>query len=270
MLILEDNVVLQQVVEQVRATRLNVETVFFNIMDGLRKNLVSGENEFYRDRAMDILDVKRRVLRNLLSRKRRYLEDLQEPAIIVSRYLNPSDMIIFDEEKVLGFVTETGGSTSHVAILARALQIPTLVGVENITFQVRSNQEAILDGHHGTFIIEPDYETVDHFRFLRRKYHSFEKKLFYLKDKPAVTKDGYHITISANVGLLMELNSVKEAGAHGIGLYRSEYLYLIKDELPDEEDQYKEYKELVISTLPAAVTIRTFDLGGDKLYSFFH
>ncbi len=262
---LDDKPVLEQVRNRIRERLENAECAFHKVLSEYREQLENSDNVYIRDRASEVGDVKQRVLRHLLTREGGILEDVQEPSIIVSTALSPTDMITIDKSKVLGFVSETGGRTSHMAILSRALQLPAVVGVEHITDDITDGSKLVIDGTHGTVILDPDDETLIQFRGEQEHIKEFEKTLYSHKDLPAETRDHSRITLSANIGLPVELENVRRSGAEGIGLYRTEYLYLMKNTFPTEEEQFEEYKHIAESCNHDPVIFRTFDLGGDKI-----
>ncbi|MBS1271376.1 MAG: Phosphoenolpyruvate-protein phosphotransferase [Candidatus Marinimicrobia bacterium] len=265
LLSLNDEAVIEEVRTRIKDQRENAEYAFQQVLAGYREQLENSDNMYIRDRASDIYDVKQRVLRHLLTRDGGLLEDVEEPSILVTRELNPSDMIMRDRSKVIGLVSETGGRASHMAILARAMQIPAVVGVDNLLDQLGDEGSIIVDGYHGVVLTNPDQETKEQFRGELQHIREFEESLYTHKNLPAETKDGYRITLSSNIGLPGELENVHKAGSEGIGLYRTEYLYLVKNTFPTEEEQFGEYRQIAESVAPDPVIFRSFDLGGDKI-----
>jgi len=262
---LDDKPVLDEVRTRIRERLENAECAFQKVLSAYREQLENSDNVYVRDRASEVSDVKQRVLRHLLTRDGGILEDVEEPSIIVSTALSPTDMITIDKTKVLGFISETGGRTSHMAILSRALQLPAVVGVDKISENISDGSRLIIDGTHGTVILNPDEETLDQFHGEQEHIKEFEETLYSHIDLPAETRDKTKIILSANIGLPVELENVRASGAEGIGLYRTEYLYLIKNTFPTEEEQFEEYKQITKSCNGDPVIFRTFDLGGDKI-----
>lgn len=262
---LDDETVLDEVRKQISENLVNAEYAFQTVLRDYREQLESSENVYLRDRASEVQDVKQRVLRHLLMHKGGILDDVQEPSILVSTALSPTDMITLDRSKVLGMVSETGGRTSHMAILSRALQLPAVVGLDGISHYISDGVNLIIDGTHGAVIVNPDQETLEQFRGEQEHIKEFEETLYAHKNLPAETLDEVRITLSANIGLPAELENVRASGAEGIGLYRTEYLYLIKNTFPTEEEQFAEYKHIAESCKKDPVIFRTFDLGGDKI-----
>lgn len=265
LLSLEDETVLEEVKSRIRNNHEVAEYAYQQVLNNYRRQLEGADNVYIKDRAIDIYDVKQRVLRHLLTRDGGLLENLEQPSVLVTKDLRPSDMILLDRSKIVGLVSETGGRTSHVAILARALQIPAVVGVDGLAGQVEDGVTLVIDGYHGSVISGPDDETLEHFRGEQEQLEEVTQNLFARKDLPAETTDGYRIVLSSNIGLPGELENVFASGSEGIGLYRTEYLYLIKNTFPTEEEQFKEYKHIAESVAPDPVIFRTFDLGGDKV-----
>jgi len=265
LLSLEDESVLSQVRERIRNNMENAEYAFQQVLSDYRQQLEESENLYMRERASDVYDVKLRVLRHLLASEHMLLEDMEEPAILVAQELRLSDMIMMDRSKIKGMISESGGRTSHVAILARALQIPAVVGVHDIMEAIDEESTIIIDGSHGAVIINPDQETLEHFEGEQEHIKEIEQSLYAHKELPAETQDGYRIVLSSNIGLPGELDNVVASGSEGIGLYRTEYLYLVKNTFPTEEEQFQEYKHIAEACHPDPVIFRTFDLGGDKV-----
>ncbi|MBD3275549.1 MAG: phosphoenolpyruvate--protein phosphotransferase [Candidatus Marinimicrobia bacterium] len=265
LLSLEDETVLEQVRQRIHENHEKAEYAYQQVLRQYRKQLEQSDNVYIRDRAGDVYDVKQRVLRHLVTKQGTLLQSIDEPKILVARELNISDLILLDRNKVRALVSETGGRTSHVAILARALQIPAVVGVGDIIHDLVDETTVVVDGFHGTVIIDPDQETLNNFRGEQEHIQEFERSLYAHKELPAETTDGYKLVLSSNIGLPGELENVMASGSEGIGLYRTEYLYLIKNTFPTEEEQYQEYKQIAETVAPDPVIFRSFDLGGDKV-----
>lgn len=263
-MLLEDNIIIDQIIDSIRTEKKNAELVFFRFMNHYQAKLEQLKDEYLKERAADIIDVKRRVIRHIQGKRHDYLAALSEPRVIIARELTPSDTLALDRKKILAFATDFGGRTAHAAIMARALEIPSVLGLEHITDVVLQNSLVIVDGNNGQVIIEPSPATLEKYRALQRDYDHYEEKLSYFKELPCRTLDGKDIELSANLEFPAEIGSVLSHGAKGIGLYRTEYLYLAKDNLPTEEEQYAAYKSVAEQIAPNSVIIRTADLGGDK------
>lgn len=265
LLSLNDESVIREVRVRISENLEKAEYAFQQVLSAYKKQLEQSDNMYIRDRASDIYDVKQRVLRQLLTRDGGLLENVEQPSVLITRELSPSDMIMLDRSKVIGLISESGGRTSHLSILARAMQIPAVVGVQDIVELIQDEDTVIVDGYHGAVFINPDLETQNHFRGEREHLQEVEESLYTQKDLPAETSDGYRLVLSSNIGLPGEIESVQKAGSEGIGLYRTEYLYLVKNTFPTEEEQFEEYKLIAEHINPDPVIFRSFDLGGDKI-----
>ncbi len=265
LMILQDPMVVEETIKEVRESQINSATVFNAIMTRLRDMLSHAEDEYMAQRAIDIEDVRRRVLGHLVPGGRLFLKQLQRPVVVIARELTPSETAHLDPEKVLAFVTEAGGRTSHAAIMARSLGVPAVVGVSGIRKLARTGMLIAVDGTSGQIALNPDERTIKYFESQKAIFAELEREFLKLKNLPAVTLDGREVELSANVELPGEMDNVIKYGACGIGLLRTEYLYLDRQELPAEEEQYADYREIVEMAAPDSVIIRTFDLGGDKI-----
>lgn len=268
LLVLEDPTLLAEVTRQVRVDHWNVEWVLHQVSERYANALAAVEDEYLRERAADVRDVAGRVVDHLLGiYGERDLAHLEEPCIVVAHELAPSTTAQLDRSKVLGFATETGGQTSHTAILARKLKIPAAVGLDDITRLARSGRFALLDGHSGTLTVDPSDQTLFEYGQLSRRKKALEESLKELQAQPAVTLDGRRLILSANIDHPDDTAAVLSAGAEGVGLFRSEFLFLNRSELPDEEEQFQVYSTVAKGVAPDSAIIRTLDLGGDKLPS---
>jgi phosphotransferase system enzyme I (PtsI) len=230
----------------------------------VRDTLARGSDEYLSQRASDIEDIRRRVLTHLAPGGRALLRALKRPVVVVADELSPSETAHLDPEKLLGIVTEAGGRTSHAAIMARALGVPSVAGVARVTERIQSGHLIAVDGTSGQVAINPDEQTIKYFEAQKARFAELERELLRLKNLPAVTLDGREVELSANIELPAEVDSAISHGAMGVGLLRTEYLYIGEDELPDEERQYRDYTDIVERLAPDPVIIRTFDIGGDK------
>ncbi|MGQ9561397.1 MAG: phosphoenolpyruvate--protein phosphotransferase [Candidatus Oleimicrobiaceae bacterium] len=264
-LMLEDQVVIEETIRRIRNERKNADLVFYEVMRALQSNMSARGGEYFRARAADVRDVKRRVIRHIQGQRHDHLAPLAEPAIIVASDLSPSDTVSLDKAKVLGFATDLGGRTSHAAILARSLELPSVVGLGRISAVVQSGEWMILDGLQGVVVVNPTQETIAKYRRRQEEFCELQQRLERLRDLPARTLDGKDLELSANIEFPEEIDSVVGHGAQGVGLFRTEYLYLSGNGLPAEEEQYKAYRMVVEGVAPNPVIIRTFDLGGDKI-----
>ncbi|MCX6911557.1 MAG: phosphoenolpyruvate--protein phosphotransferase, partial [Verrucomicrobia bacterium] len=223
------------------------------------------EDDYLRERAADMRDVTTRVLNNLLGLEEEAdLRHLKEPCIIISHDLTPSNTAQLDKRHVLGFATDVGSKTSHTAIMARSLRIPAVVGLKDISGQVKTGQYALLDGLNGVLILNPSDQTLYEYGQLILRQATLQQRLRDLLSEPAVTLDGQRVLLSANIEQAADAEQVKANGAEGVGLFRTEYLFLNRERLPGEEQQYQSYREAAAALKPLPVVIRTLDLGGDK------
>ncbi len=245
----------------------NVEWILYEVIAGLVQKLESSTDAYLKERTLDIHDVSKRILNHLLFRERISLGDLEEDVILVTHNLLPSDSLALYKGKVRGIALDVGGKTSHTAILARAFEIPAVLGLSSITQHARTGDEVIVDGNSGTVIVNPDSSTRQKYQRSSRAYEEREIGLLSLNDLPAETRDGKLIKLMANIEVPEETESVLAHGADGIGLYRSEFLFLGPNGLPAEDVQYEAYSRVVKGSGGKSVTIRTLDLGGDKTIS---
>ncbi len=266
-LILEDKLLIENITTTIKEKKVDAASAVKDTVRKLSKSFDDIGDEYLKERKSDIDYIGERILRNILGRKRQDLSKIKEKSIIVAHDLSPADTANLDVDVVMGFVTNSGGKTSHTAIMARALEIPSVVGLEKVTKEINSRDTIIVDGTIGVVIIRPTAETLRNYSEKKLRYEQLEKELFKYKDLPSETPDGYHITLLANIELVEELSSVLEYGAEGIGLYRTEFLYLNRKDLPSEEEHFNIYKKVIEKTSPHPVTLRTLDLGGDKFLS---
>ncbi len=265
--ITEDPALIEQVVKRLEQDRKNVEFVFNDVSRKYITTLAELSDEFFRERAADVHDVTRRILRNLLGHDHRPLTDLPPNTIVIAHDLSPSDTTSLDRQHVSGFATDVGSHTSHTTIVARSMGLPAVVGLRNLSQFVHDGQAAILDGYSGTLIVEPTEQTLFVYGQLQVKRHSVQERLDALHDLPAQTLDGHRMILSGNIELPHDVPGVMAAGAEGIGLFRTEFLYLNRKDYPTEEEQYEKYVEVARAVKPHSVIIRTLDIGGDKFRS---
>jgi len=269
LLVLEDRMIIEEVISRVKKERVAVDFIFNEVLKHYASVFSRIEDEYLKERISDINDVGRRILRNLLGRKRTSFTDLDHQAVIVAHDLSPSDTASMHKNKVMAFVTDIGGKTSHTAIMAKSLEIPAVVGLESGTAQIKNGDPLIVDGSSGFVIVAPDPETLKRYEIQEEKIRGISQVLTTLKDLPAETRDGTRVVISANIEFPDEVASVLQHGADGVGLYRTEYFYMNRKDLPTEDEQYAAYKQLADSFKERHVIIRTLDLGGDKFVSSF-
>ncbi len=266
LLFLRDRTILARLRKEVPARLQNIDAVYYAVVQNFMEVMRHVDDPYLRSRVADIEDVLNRVLKNMTSSQQEPLcGDCTEPCVLAAYDLAPSDTADLDPRKVLGFVTEAGSAVSHTAILARSLGMPAVVGVPHLVIDSRVGSQAILDGYNGLLILNPTAETLQHYRELQVEKERAYKALIEMKDLPAVTTDGRRIRLAANVEFAHECSAIKRAGAEGVGLYRTEFFLLGCGSLPDEEAQYRHYRDLVESCAPEEVIFRTLDSGGDKL-----
>jgi phosphotransferase system enzyme I (PtsI) len=268
LLVLEDRTLIDEVVRAITGEKINAEFAFHQVAERYAKTLAAIEDDYLRERATDMRDVTGRVMGNLLGQHNEVdVRHLKEPCIIISHDLTPSNTAQMDRTKVLGFATDIGSKTSHTAIMARSMRLPAVVGLKSATDEMQTGQYALLDGFNGTIIVNPTDQTLFEYGQLIRKQVTLQEKLRDILSKPAVTLDGHRVFLSANIEQAGDAQTVKESGAEGVGLFRTEYLYINRDHPPTEEEQFRAYRDVAGSLKPQAVVIRTFDLGGDKFLS---
>ncbi|MDO8446586.1 MAG: phosphoenolpyruvate--protein phosphotransferase [Deltaproteobacteria bacterium] len=266
LLILEDRMLIDDTIKNIREGLIGAEGALKRHMHDLSKIFDRIEDEYLRARKSDIEQIGERVLRNLVGKRHEGLSHIKEKVVIVAHDLTPSDTAQMKKDKILGFITDIGGRTSHTSIVARSLEIPAVVGLDNITQQIMPGDIVVLDGMTGVVIINPPKAVFKAYLERSQNYQYFEEELLRFKELPSVTKDGYSVRLAGNIELPEEIPSLKDHGAQGIGLYRTEFLYMGK-RLPTEEDHFDVYRRLAEGVAPYSATIRTLDMGGDKLTS---
>lgn len=267
-MILEDEELIEKVNEKIRTEFKNVEWALKEASDEYISIFEAMDNEYLKERALDIRDVTLRMLRNLLGIEDNSLVLLKEPVIIVAKDLTPSDTAQMDKDKVLGFITEEGGKTSHSAIIARSLEIPAVAGLDSITLQVKHGDTIAFDGTEGKVYINPDEKTIELFKEKKERFEQRIQLFAKLKNSEAITKDNVRLEVACNIGKPADVDRVIEKNADGIGLFRSEFLYMNRNDFPSEEEQFNAYKTVAQRMKEKPVVIRTFDIGGDKELSY--
>jgi phosphoenolpyruvate-protein phosphotransferase (PTS system enzyme I) len=265
LLVVEDRTLIDEVLRRLEGERCNVEWVFQEVASNYAETLSKIDDPYLRERATDIQDVTRRIVRNLQGKAPKQLLSMAEPHVLVAHNLTPSDTATMNRDVVLGIATDLGSRTSHTAIIARSLGIPAVVGLHDATEKLESGQQVLLDGYTGVLIIDPAAETLAYYGEIELRKGLLTKELGRLRETPSTTADGRHIVLSANIELPGDVEAVSENGAEGIGLYRTEFLFVNRDTLPTEEEQFETYRKVAERVHPDPLIIRTFDLGGDKL-----
>jgi phosphotransferase system enzyme I (PtsI) len=265
LLVVEDRTLIDEVLRRLESERCNVEWVFQEVASNYAETLSKIDDPYLRERAVDMQDVTRRIVRNLQGKGPKPMFSAGEPHILVAHNLTPSDTATMNRQLVLGIATDLGSRTSHTAIIARSLNIPAVVGLHDATEKLENGQHVLLDGYTGLLIVDPTPETLSYYGEVELRKGLVTKELKGLRETSSTTKDGRHIVLSANIELPSDVESVAENGAEGIGLYRTEFLFVNRDTLPSEEEQYETYRKVAEHVHPNPLIIRTFDLGGDKL-----
>lgn len=262
-LILDDEEMLKGTQRLIQHQHMNVEAAFIQVMDKFKTGFLRSTNEYLRERAIDIEDVKRRVLNNLLGKQKQIIID--EPSILVADAVKPSDIIGVERQKLLGFISESGSALSHFAIIARSMNLPAVVGIANVTGFITTGDLIILDGTNGELILNPEPSTLEKYRKKLEQIRKEVQTLASLAPLPSITQDGRSIKLMANIEITDEVPNALALGAEGIGLYRTEYLLFSRASLPSEEEQYEQYRMIAEAINPLPVVMRTFDVGGDKI-----
>jgi len=264
-MILSDELFRNETIKTIKENKVTAAFALNTVLDKVLATFAAIKDEYLKERTEDIRDVRRRVLRNLMGQQAEGLSNLRRKAVVVARSLTPSDTAGLNKKYVAAFITDAGGSTSHAAILARSQGIPSVVGLNDMVKHVKPYDQLIVDGITGQVVLNPTAETVHLYREVQARYRELEKELLTLRDFPAVTLDGHSIELSANIETADEVADVMSHGAHGIGLFRTEYFFITRSALPSEEEQYRYYAS-VVKRIPAdPVIIRTLDVGGDKI-----
>lgn len=263
--LLTDPHVIDPIHEAIRGQCVTAEYAVYSRMQQLHETFRRGQNPLARKHASDVLDLEQRILKHLIGTDFSDLGTLDHQAVVVAHDLTPSQTAALDRTKIRGLATDAGGQTSHTAILAHALGIPAIVGLEDITARVRTGDSLIVDGHRGLVVINPDAAKLMEYRQVEQRMAAFTDTLGEIKSLPAVTKDGTKITLLANIEFPSEIPEAIANGAEGIGLYRTEFLYLASEVEPSEQEQYETYLQAIQSLKGRPMTIRTLDLGADKI-----
>ena len=267
LLLLEDKNLIENTVETIKQSWINSEWALKINLDRVRKVFSTIDDEYLKSRKTDVDYIGERILRNLMGQETEMISQIKEEVIVVAHDLSPADTAQMAKDKVTAFVTDMGGKTSHTAIMARSLEIPAVVGAEVATHSINTGDTLIVDGMTGVVVVNPSPEIMQEYQDRQRSFQNLERELFQYRDLPAETLDGYRVKVLANIELVEEIPSVLQHGAEGIGLYRTEYLYLNRKDLPSEEDHFEAYKKVAEGIYPQPAIIRTLDIGGDKFLS---
>ncbi|GLI50564.1 MULTISPECIES: phosphoenolpyruvate--protein phosphotransferase [Tepidanaerobacter] len=264
LMVLEDPVFINEIKSKIESELITADNAVSQVVNSYIAEFGSAKDEYLKERAADIKDIGERLIKNILGISVDAFS-LEQEAIIIAKDLTPSDTAQMDKEKVKAFATDMGGRTSHTAIMARSLEIPAVVGLKDATQKIKTGDTVIIDGNEGAVYVNPDEETAKKYEKLKQDYLNKVKELKQLKDLPAETSDNAkRVEISANIGTPKDVKGALENGAEGVGLYRTEFLYMDRQSLPTEEEQFDAYRQVVEKMAPRPIIIRTLDIGGDK------
>lgn len=270
LLVLADPELIDQTISKIRDEKVNAEFALSEVKDMFVSIFESMDNEYMRERAADIKDVTNRVLRHILGIKVVDLSALAEEVILIAHDLTPSDTATMNKKMVLGFLTDIGGRTSHTAIMARTLEIAAVVGLNNATETIKDGDFIVFNGETGEVIVNPDENTINQYKELKAKFDEEKEALKQLIGKASITLDERHVELAGNIGSPNDLEGLLKNDAEGVGLYRTEFLYMDKeDDFPSEEEQYEAYKAVLEGMNGKPIVIRTLDIGGDKELKYF-
>ncbi len=266
LMFLEDEPTFDQIRARIRDEKCSADYAVRCILGKVADNLMAQKEDVFRDRAQDVSDVCNRLVNHLSGMPTDTVIGVKNPSILVAQQLNPSDILQLDMDHIIGVATDAGGATSHTAILTRILGVPSVVGLRDITKHAVDGDLVIVNGNSGKVILRPTKTHYERYLVKEKQYRDFTASLRDIHEMPSITRDGRRIELSANIELPEEANRVRARGGEGIGLFRTEYLYLARGGMPSEEEQYKEYLRVAQTLHPERVIIRTFDLGGDKAF----
>ena len=263
-MLLEDEELEQEIIDLIKKEHASADAAANSVIDGQAKALEELDDEYLKERAADVRDIGKRLLQNILGLHIVDLSAIQDESILVAKDLTPSETAQLNLKKVLGFITDLGGRTSHTSIMARSLELPAIVGTGNVTSSIKNGDFLILDGVNNQIFVNPGTEVVEELKAVQAQYLSDKHELAKLKDLPAVTLDGHQVEVCANIGTVRDIAGAERNGAEGVGLYRTEFLFMDRDSLPTEEEQFMAYKAVAEAMGSQAVIVRTMDIGGDK------
>ena len=269
-MLLEDEDLEQEVISRIQSKHSSADAAVQSVFETQAKELENLDDEYLKERAADIRDIGKRLLKNILGIEIVDLSAISQPCILVATDLTPSETAQLNLDMVLGFITDAGGRTSHTSIMARSLEIPAIVGTSNATQAIKQGDFVILDAINNAIYINPDHTTEEKLKQVQAKYIADKEELAKLKDLPAVTLDGHQVEICANIGTVRDIAGADRNGYEGVGLYRTEFLFMDRDAYPNEEEQFKAYKEVAESTNGLSIIVRTMDIGGDKDVPYMH
>ena len=263
-MLLEDEELEQEIIALIKDKHMTADAAAHEVIEGQASALEELDDEYLKERAADVRDIGKRLLRNILGLKIIDLSAIQDEVILVAADLTPSETAQLNLKKVLGFITDAGGRTSHTSIMARSLELPAIVGTGSVTSQVKNDDYLILDAVNNQVYVNPTNEVIDKMRAVQEQVASEKAELAKLKDLPAITLDGHQVEVCANIGTVRDVEGAERNGAEGVGLYRTEFLFMDRDALPTEEEQFAAYKAVAEACGSQAVIVRTMDIGGEK------
>lgn len=264
LMILEDEELEEEIVSYLKEHKVTADVAASVVIDQQVAMLSDIDDEYLKERAGDIRDIGNRLLKNILGMNIIDLGEISEKSILVAYDLTPSETAQLNLDNVLGFITDIGGRTSHTSIMARSLELPAIVGTNDVTSRVNTGDYVVLDAINNAVYVNPPEEEIARLRALEQKYKEEKAELIKLKDLPAVTLDGRQVDVCANIGTIRDIDGAERNGAEGVGLYRTEFLFMDRDQLPSEEEQFQAYKAVVEAMKNRLVILRTMDIGGDK------
>ncbi|WP_413725176.1 phosphoenolpyruvate-protein phosphotransferase PtsI [Sodalis sp. RH16] len=263
-MLLEDEELEQDIIALIKDELATADAAAYNVIETQAKALEELDDEYLKERATDVRDIGKRLLRNILGMPIIDLSSISEEVVLVATDLTPSETAQLNLDKVLGFVTDLGGRTSHTSIMARSLELPAIVGTGSVTKSVSNGDYLILDAVNNQVYINPTPEKIEELKALYSQYVQEKTELAKLKDLPAITLDGHQVEVCANIGTVRDVAGAERNGAEGVGLYRTEFLFMDRDTLPSEEEQFQAYKAVAESLSTGSIIVRTMDIGGDK------
>ncbi|REF27592.1 phosphoenolpyruvate--protein phosphotransferase [Xenorhabdus cabanillasii] len=263
-MLLEDEELEQEIITLIKKNLTTADAAVYSVIEDQAKALEELDDEYLKERAADVRDIGKRLLKNILGMPIIDLGSITEEVILVANDLTPSETAQLNLDKVLGFITDLGGRTSHTSIMARSLELPAIVGTTNATTQIKNGNYLILDAVNNHIYVDPSDSEIEQLKKIKSEYLSEKAELAKLKDLPAITLDGHQVEVCANIGTVRDITGAERNGAEGVGLYRTEFLFMDRDSLPTEEEQFEAYKAVAEAVGNQAVIIRTMDIGGDK------
>lgn len=264
-MVAQDETLIQATLKAVRDEKINAEWAFQKEMQRMLDTSPKEESAYFRERYDELNHVARRILQNLMGGETAITRDFKKGSVVIAHDLSPTDTVQMVKGMVQGFVTEAGGPTSHTAIVARAMEIPAVCGVDGISHIIREGDHILVDGNEGLVLLNPSKRDLAKYRDIRKKYEHMDQLLLKEAHLPSITQDGYRLRLAANMEILEEIPAIKTHGAEGVGLFRTEILFIAQNRLPSEDEQYQSYKEALQKLAPHPITIRTLDIGGDKI-----